>query len=106
MEATDKPKEEPAQEKVEEKKEEQKTEDKPETVENKVEASGQVTESSAPKKKNFFKIKVAMFFGYNGKAYKGLQKQKDLAEKTTVESCIEIALHEAGLVSDANFGRF
>ncbi len=27
-------------------------------------------------KKNFFKQKVALFFGYNGKAYKGLQKQK------------------------------
>ena len=27
-------------------------------------------------RKNFFKQKIALFFGYNGKAYKGLQKQK------------------------------
>ena len=26
--------------------------------------------------KNFYKQKVALFFGYNGKAYRGLQKQK------------------------------
>lgn len=30
------------------------------------------------KKKDYFKQKVALFFGYNGKAYKGLQKQKYL----------------------------
>lgn len=28
------------------------------------------------RKKDFFKQKVALFFGYNGTTYKGLQKQK------------------------------
>lgn len=32
--------------------------------------------TSAIRKKDFFKQKVAMFFGYNGTAYRGLQKQK------------------------------
>lgn len=55
-------------------------------------------------KKNYFKQKIALFFGYNGTAYHGLQKQKDLKEKTTVESCLEIALHEAGFITESNFG--
>ena len=33
-------------------------------------------EGQSGKRKEFFKQKVAIFFGYNGKAYKGLQKQK------------------------------
>jgi len=27
--------------------------------------------------RQFFKVKVALFFGYNGKKYKGLQCQKE-----------------------------
>lgn len=29
---------------------------------------------------------------------------RDLPDKTTVESCLEIALREAGLISECNFG--
>jgi hypothetical protein len=41
------------------------------------EKPGETPEAPIQKrKKDFFKQKVALFFGYNGTTYKGLQKQK------------------------------
>jgi tRNA pseudouridine(38-40) synthase len=47
-----------------------------------------------------FKVKLGIFFGYNGKGYHGLQYVKNLA---TIEGELEQAIHSAGMLTDANF---
>ena len=44
---------------------------------------------------------MAIFFGYNGKGYHGLQKVKELA---TVEGELEKAIFSAGMLSESNYG--
>ena len=45
-------------------------------------------------KRNYFKVKVALFFGYDGSKYKGLQQQKDDSIET-VEKYLFQALKES-----------
>jgi tRNA pseudouridine(38-40) synthase len=49
--------------------------------------------------KSFFKQKMAIFFGYNGRSFHGLQIQKQ--EERTVERALEIALLDLGFISAA-----
>lgn len=60
-------------------------------------------------KKNFFKQKVALFFGYKGTSFSGLQKQVSSVPSSdptprTVEQEIENALYKCGFISESNFG--
>ena len=48
------------------------------------------------------KLKVAVFFGYNGTKFHGLQKVD--SNFHTVEEALEKALHEVGLIPAFNFG--
>jgi tRNA U38,U39,U40 pseudouridine synthase TruA len=52
-------------------------------------------------KRDFFKQKVALFIGYNGKGYSGLQAQKN-STIPTIEKSIFEALCAANLVSETN----
>lgn len=52
--------------------------------------------------KDFFKIKVAVLFGYNGKPFFGSQKISDKT-KPTSESELEKALYLSKMISDSNF---
>ncbi|KAL4475492.1 hypothetical protein ABPG72_013316 [Tetrahymena utriculariae] len=54
-------------------------------------------------KRNFFKIKVAIFFGYNGKGYHGSQSQKDQNIKTIEKSLFE-GLIDSKLISETHMG--
>ena len=47
------------------------------------------------------KRKVALLVAYNGDGYSGLQKNPDV---DTVESTLESAIHQAGGISDDNYG--
>lgn len=47
------------------------------------------------------KIKVALFFGYNGKAYHGLQKASGVP---TIEEFIEKAIYDSGFIAESNYG--
>jgi len=47
------------------------------------------------------KIKVALFVGYKGTAFHGLQKNNNVE---TIESALENALFHAGFISSANYG--
>lgn len=47
------------------------------------------------------KIRVAILFGYNGRAFHGSQKAVNVP---TVEGALERAIYEAGFISDLNFG--
>lgn len=47
------------------------------------------------------KIKIALFFGYNGKAYHGLQKASGVP---TVEESLEKAIYDAKFIAESNFG--
>ena len=53
-------------------------------------------------KKEFFKIKVAIFFGYNGKGFQGSQKLP-LKDAITVEGELEKALYNCKMISESNF---
>ena len=53
------------------------------------------------KKRDYFKQKFNVFFGYNGKKFSGSQKNPGVE---TVEDALEKALHQAGFISDDNFG--
>ena len=60
-------------------------------------------------RKNFFKQRVALFFGYKGTAFRGLQKQvaSGVADETlpnTVELALETALFKEDFISEMNFG--
>lgn len=52
-------------------------------------------------KKTFFKQKMALFFGYNGKTFHGLQIQKDCDD--TVERALEIALLDLGFINSSEY---
>jgi len=52
--------------------------------------------------KEFFKIKVAVLFGYNGKPFFGSQKIQDVT-KPTAERELEQALYTSKMISDSNF---
>lgn len=52
--------------------------------------------------KEFFKIKVAVLFGYNGSKFFGSQKIAD-STKPTVESELERALYAAKMISESNY---
>jgi tRNA pseudouridine(38-40) synthase len=54
-------------------------------------------------KRDYFKQKMVFFVGYNGAAFHGLQKNPGVV---TVEESLEKTLHEAGFISDDNFGDF
>ena len=47
------------------------------------------------------KIKVCLFFGYNGKAYHGLQKANGVP---TVEEALEKAIYDAKFIAESNYG--
>ncbi len=49
------------------------------------------------------KLKVAIFFGYNGTKFYGLQKVEE-NKLPTVEGALEKALHEIGLIPAFNYG--
>eukprot|EP01017_Pseudomicrothorax_dubius_P049424 TRINITY_DN9191_c0_g1_i2.p1 TRINITY_DN9191_c0_g1~~TRINITY_DN9191_c0_g1_i2.p1 ORF type:complete len:360 (-),score=74.35 TRINITY_DN9191_c0_g1_i2:126-1205(-) len=51
--------------------------------------------------RDYFKLLSAIFFGYNGSKYHGLQKSAVLP---TVEGILELAIHKAGLLSQNNYG--
>lgn len=53
--------------------------------------------------KKAFKLKVAIFFGYNGTKYHGLQKVIS-SNLPTVEGSLEKALFDVGLIPEHNFG--
>lgn len=52
-------------------------------------------------KRSVFKIKVAIFFGYNGKKYHGLQKAPNFP---TIEEAMEKALFDAEFITQSNYG--
>ena len=53
--------------------------------------------------KNFFKIRFAVFFGYNGSKYYGLQKIGGRTDLNTIEKTLEKALFDTNLISEKNF---
>lgn len=53
-------------------------------------------------KKDFFKVKVAIFFGYNGRPFFGSQKIEDPTKPTT-EGELEKALHKANMITEYNY---
>jgi tRNA pseudouridine38-40 synthase len=54
-------------------------------------------------KRDFFKQKIILYFGYNGKAYHGLQSQKG-SEVPTVEGSLYQGLFDSNLVGKSTFG--
>ena len=50
------------------------------------------------------KLNTALFMGYKGTNYHGLQKSLEADQFNTVESELERALYKAKLISDDNFG--
>ena len=48
-----------------------------------------------------FKLKVAIFFGYNGENYNGLQWQ-NATDVTTIENVIQQALFQRGFILESN----
>lgn len=57
--------------------------------------------SKGENKREYFKQNFVIFFGYNGTAFHGLQRNPDVK---TVEDSLEKALFEAELISEQNFG--
>ena len=51
--------------------------------------------------RNYFNQNFIIFFGYNGEAFHGLQRNPDVL---TVEDSLEKALFEAKLITEDNFG--
>lgn len=49
---------------------------------------------------------VALHTGYVGTTFKGSLVNRKIGEGVTVEHCLEIALHRAGFITDANVGDF
>ena len=49
----------------------------------------------------FHKLRVSLFFGYNGKAYHGLQKANGVP---TVEEALEKAIYDAKFIAETNYG--
>lgn len=48
------------------------------------------------------KIKVALFFGYTGTGYHGIQK---MVGYPTIEGVLEEAMYKAGMISERNYGQ-
>lgn len=51
-------------------------------------------------KKDYYKIKVLIFFGYNGQPFQGSQIQKETEH--TVEHSLERGLAMAGFIKESN----
>ena len=83
----------------------QKTEDLGTQISDSKETEEMAKEHQKPaenaKKRDYFKQKFNVFFGYNGKQFSGSQKNPGVE---TVEDALEKALHQAGFISDDNFG--
>ena len=55
--------------------------------------------------KKFFKMRFAIFFGYNGSKYYGLQKiGGENCKLNTIEKSLEKALYDSNFISENNFG--
>lgn len=54
-------------------------------------------------KRDYFKQKIVIFIGYNGKSFSGLQRNPGVV---TIEEEFEKALHAGGFISEENFGDF
>jgi tRNA pseudouridine(38-40) synthase len=53
--------------------------------------------------KKLHKIKLTVFFGYNGLGYHGMQKVVGLP---TIEGVMEEAFRDANMINEGNFGNF
>ena len=63
------------------------------------------TPSQPPKtKRDFFKVKFAVFFGYSGKGFNGLQFQRNQTNVKTIERALEDAFVESLQISPLNQG--
>ena len=51
--------------------------------------------------KKLHKVKLAVFFGYSGKGYHGMQKVVGIP---TIEGVLEEAFYKAGMISENNYG--
>ncbi|WOL14783.1 hypothetical protein Cni_G23564 [Canna indica] len=65
---------------------------------------GGVGDCGGKKWESFRKKKVVMRVGYVGTDYRGLQKQHDAHDLSTIEAELESAIYKAGGIRDSNYG--
>jgi len=55
--------------------------------------------------RGLMKLKYAIFMGYNGKGFRGLQQQTVEGFNDTIEDSLEEAVFKAGLITENNYGK-
>lgn len=70
------------------------------------ETAPKASDACAAGNKKLGKRMVALHTGYVGTQFKGSLVNRTLGQGVTIEHALEIAMHDAGMIADSNFGDF